>query len=188
MRIMQRTLAAALAVCLLCVLCACGGGKDALDARFVTLYKSEFPTEYLEDNETYASEIAGFHLKDFNGTFHEFQSFKTYSVEITIANDFDYAVDVFGLQIPEKNVGKNGVYFSTYDDGATIGVPGSRSGEQTVYYLVVAEASLSEEEVMETLGEMQISCIYADAAEAIDMYDPEADLSGLRQSVIRYSK
>lgn len=191
MRIMQRFFAAALAVCLLCALCACGGKEDALNARFNKLYLTEFPTEYLEDNQMYADEIAGFHVEDFNGTFHEFQKFKTYTVEINITNGNSYAVDVFDVQIPQKSVGKNGVYFSTAGDGATLGIPANNTSEQTVYYMVVADADLSEEEVLQTLGNMKITCVFADASAGIDMSDPDLDsatLKELQQSVIRYTK
>ncbi len=191
MRIIQKVVSAALAFCLVCALCACGGKSGGLNARFNKLYLTEFPTEYLEDNEMYADEIESFHLEDFNGTFHEFQKFKTYSVEISITNGNDYAVDVFDIQMPQKSVGKNGVYFSTLDDGATLGIPANSASEQTVYYMVVANADLSEDEVLQTLGKMHITCLFADASAGIDMSDPNmdpADLQALQQSEIRYTK
>lgn len=189
MTTIQKWTAALLALCLLCGLCACGGKeKDTINARFSALYLSEFPTEYLEDPETYADQIDGFHLENFAQTFADYNAFKTYNVEIVMSNGNDYAVNVLDVQIEDRSEGKNGVYFSTWDDGAAVGIPANFTGEQTVYYQVVADGALSMDDVLKTLGEMHITVVYADAA--IDTEDMELDLNNadLQQSVIRYGK
>ena len=66
-----------------------------------------------------------------------------------------------------------------------IGLPAKYSGGEALYYTVIASTLLSKEQILQTLGEMGITCVYMKGSEAPDM-DAEIDPSQLSTSVILY--
>lgn len=185
---MRKVLAFFLAAALVFSLSACGKTPDTLGARFQALYLTDFPQEYLDAPDDYADEIAGFGLDDFAEAFADPTAFRCYNAEIAVSNANDYAVQILGLKADSKNNGKNGVYFSVYDGGVSLGLPARFDGTQTVYYKVIAEKSLSMDEVLETLGKLGVRCVYVNAETGIEELTEVTDESLLMESPITYSK
>ena len=187
MQTLRKTTAVLLAVCMLLILASCGKKNDSLHARFSMLYETDVLSDYLGDPQTYADQIAGYMVDDFAGTFADADNFRIYSVEIKISNTNDYAIEMLNLQMDTGEQGKNGVWFSLYADGSTIGLPADFTSEECIYYQAIADASLTQQDVLETLGKMHIECLFADAA--VDTDDPaQLDPSNLKVSSILYEK
>ena len=148
MHIFQKCLSALLALCLLFSLAACGKAPDMLGARFNVLYRTEFPPEYAEGDEPYCDP----------------EHYACYNAEITISNNNDFAVNVLHAETrkPSDNV------FLFITDEGTIGLPAQFTGEQTVYYQVLADNTLSMDEVLEALGKMDVRLQYVDASTGIE--------------------
>ncbi len=174
MRNIKKCLALLLAVTLTLALAACGGtqsGKTngALKARFSALYESDTLADMIADPAQYEDEIAAYGLDDFAGTFANADAFRTYTVEISLQNDNDFDVQVLNLQMDTQKQGENGVWFSALSETMPIGLPAKYTGNETLFYYAIADAKLSREDVLKTLGEMGISCVYMKGGEAPDM-------------------
>lgn len=185
---MRKVLAFVLVLCLVFALSACGKTPDTLGARVQALYLADFPQEYLDAPDEYADEIAGFGLLNFAETFADPSAFRCYNAEIAVSNANDYAVQILGLQLDAGRNGKDGVYFCTYDGGVSIGLPAQFDGAQTVYYKVIADKSLSMDEVSEALGKLGVQCLYVNAETGIEELMEVTDESLLMKSPITYSK
>ena len=173
---MQRTkkyIALLLAVTLALALAACGGnsGKEApaLKARFTSLIETDAIEEIMADPAQHADEIAAYGLDDFAKTFAQVDTFRSYTVEISLQNESDSAVQVMSVQMETENQGKDGVWFAAGNESAAIGLPAHYTGDEALYYYVIATAALSRDDVLRKLGEMGISCVYLEGNEAPDM-------------------
>lgn len=176
-----------LAVCMLMSFASCGAKDDSMHARFSKLYETDVLSDYIDDPQTYADQISGYMLDDFAGTFKNVDNFRIYSVEIQLNNNNEYAIEMLNLQMDTAKQGKNGVWFSLYADGSTIGLPANFTGNECIYYQAIADASLSQQDVLETLGKMHIECLFVDAA--VDTDDVEhLDPAALHVSSILYEK
>ena len=176
-----------LAVCMLLSFASCGAKNDSMHARFSKLYEADTLGDYLKDPQTYADQIDGYMLDDFAATFKETDKYRIYSVEIRLNNTNDYAIEMLNLQMDTAKQGKNGVWFSLYADGSTIGLPANFTDNECVYYQAIADASLSKQEVLEALGKMHIECVFVDAA--VDTDDMEhLDPAALHVSSVLYEK
>ena len=186
MAVWKKTAALLLGLCMAAGLFACGAKReqnDGLHPRFSTLYATDFPQEFLDDPETYAPDIAGFGVSDFAGTFVDPQSFRCYNAEILLTNENDFAVNILSLKVEPKNVGKNGVYISMFGDGVTVGLPANFSKDNAVYYMVIADANLTTDEVLQTLEDMQVKVLFVDAATGVETAE-EADDAQIMESLI----
>ena len=134
MKTLQKWIAALLAVCMLLSFASCGKKPDTLQARFAALYETDTLSDYLADPQMYADQISGYGLDDFAGTFTDPELFRCYSVEITVRNTNEYAIEMLNLQMNADKQGKNGVWFSLYADGSTIGMPADFTGDEYIYY------------------------------------------------------
>ena len=174
-----------LALCMTIGLAACGGAKqtDALHPRFSTLYSTDFPQEFLDDPETYQADIQGFGVDDFAATFADPDAFRCFNAEILLSNSNDFAVNILTLKVDKKNVGRNGVYIGTFGDGVTVGLPANYTDDNAVYYMVIADASLTDEQVLQALEDMRIAVVYVDAATGAETLE-EANEADLMESVI----
>ena len=154
-----------LALCLVFSLAACGGkaDKDALHARYTVLYRDDFLKDYLADPEGNAAQIASFGAENFAETFADPDAFHCYNAEITVGNGNDFAVSLLEVAVDAKNVGKNGVYLGTLGDGVTIGLPAHFSGDNAMYYQVIAPASMTDEQVLDALAAQKAVVRYVDA-------------------------
>ncbi len=97
-----------LAAVLALTLCACGKQKqsdDALQARFAALYETDALAEMLAQPAQYEAEIAGYGLDDFAKVFADADAFRSYTVEISVQNTNDFAVQVLNLQMETKKQG-----------------------------------------------------------------------------------
>ena len=191
MQILKRILAVGLALCLFTALAGCGGkaDRDALHARFAVLYRTDFLQDYLADPEGNAAEIASFGVGDFAATFADPDAFHCYNAEIAVGNDNDYGVSILAMQVDKNAVGKGGVWLSTLGDGASVGLPAHFSGDNAMYYAVIADANLSDEQVLEALSAQGVKLLYVDAASGADTLEEakEADAAVL-ESIISYDK
>lgn len=186
---MKRAFAFIFAVCLLLSASACGAkpASDDLHVRFDVLYPTEYLTEFLSAPEGYAEQMEAFGVESFEETFKDTKNFKSYNVEVSASNDTDSAVTLLALkQNPKKN-GKDGVWFSTFGDDTTYGMPAHFTGKQTMYYAVIADASLSMEEVLEILGNMGIRCIYTNAGSGDETLEEVPEENRL-EGVVLYQK
>ncbi|MBQ7543267.1 MAG: hypothetical protein IJT44_13355 [Clostridia bacterium] len=186
MRHLHRAAALALTVCMLFAFASCGKTQDSLHARFAVLYQTDLLKTYLQDPQTYADQIAGYALEDFAQTFADADAFRLYSVEVTLQNTNDYAVDILNLQMPADKQGTDGVYFSTYSANGIVGLPAGFTGEQSVFFQAIAASSLSMQDVLKTLGKMGVECVFADAAANAEDEAPQIDPSALHVSSILY--
>ena len=185
---MRKIMTFALVLCLIFSLSACGGTEDTLHAKFNALYLTDFPQEYMDSPADFAEQIGGFGLEDFASTFADTAAFRCYNAELAVSNSNAFAVNMLGVAMDSKNNGKNGVYFCTYDGGVTIGMPANFDGAQTVFYTVIAEKSLSMEEVLQELGKMDIRCLYVDADTGIESLSEVTEKDPLKEIPITYSK
>lgn len=187
---MQKTkniLALVLVSCLFILTAGCGQKvPDTLNAHFNVLYLADFPQEYLDAPEENAEQIEAFGLSDFAATFADPAAFKTYNVEISVSNANDYPVSMLGLKVDETKIGKDGVYFSPYEGNVTMGMPAHFTGSQTIYCKVIADKALSMEDVLKTLGKMNIRCVYVDSATGVEDL-VEANEEDLMESPITYA-
>lgn len=184
---MRKLFAFSLALCLLFALSACGGVPDTLHAQFSALYLTDFPQEYIDTPAEFTEQINGFGLEDFATVFADPSAFRCYNAELTVSNSNDFAVNLLGVKADSKNNGKNGVYFCTYDGGVTVGMPAHFDGAQTIFYTVIAEKSLSMDEVLKQLGQMDIRCLYVRADTGIEDPMEVTDDSLLLESPVTYS-
>lgn len=186
MRIIRNGVALLLAVTLALTAAACGKqAGDSLKARFSVLFENDTLEQIMEDPASHQDEIAGFGLDDFAGTFAEVDAYRSYTVEISVQNDNDYDVELLNLQMDTKKQGTNNVWFAAMAESMPVGLPAKYTGDEALYYTVIASALLSKEEILRTLGEMGISCVYMKGSEAPDM-DAGIDPSLLSTSVILY--
>lgn len=190
MRMIKCCAALFLCVALTLAFAACGGktaqtADDSLQARFAALYETDALSEIMEDPEAHADEIAAYGLDDFAQTFADTDAFRSYTVEISVQNTNAFAVELLNVQMETQQQGKNGVYFSALSKTAAIGLPAQYTGDEAMYYYVIANALLSKDDVLRTLGEMGISCVYMKGSEAPDM-DAQIDPSLLFSGVILY--
>ena len=180
-----------LAAALLLALAACGGkaGKsnNALQARFTALYESDALADMLAQPDQYAEDIAAYALEDFAGTFADADGFRSYTVEIGLKNANDFDVQILNVQMDAKNQGKDGVWFSTLNEAGTIGLPAQYDGDEAMYYYAIADAALSKEDVLRTLGGMGITCVYMQGSEAPDL-DAQPDPALLFTGDILYAE
>ena len=188
MWMMKRCVALLLALCLVCSLAACGSkADDTLHARYAVLYRTDFLQDYLDDPEANAEQIASFGADDFAGTFADPDAFHCYNAEIAVGNDNDFAVSLLAVHVEPKNVGKGGVYLSTLGDGVTVGLPAHFSGDNAMYYQVIADASLSDEEVLQALSAQNAVIQYVDSVSGADTLEEAAEAQAeIMQSVISY--
>ena len=68
---------------------------------------------------------------------------------------------------------------------APVGLPANYTGDEALYFYAIADASLAREDVLKTLGEMGISCVYMKGGEAPDA-DAELDPALVSVSDILY--
>ncbi len=186
MRTMRNGVALLLAAALALMLAACGKStNDSLHARFSALYESDALQQMLDDPDGHAAEIAAYGVEDFAATFANADAFRSYTVEIRVQNTNGFSVQLTNVQAQTEKQGKNGVWFSALDEAAMVGLPADYSGDETLYCYAIADASLSKEDVLRTLGEMGVSCVYMKGSEAPDM-DAKIDPALLHTSVILY--
>ena len=185
---MKKTAALFLALLLTVSLAACGGRSvdaDALHARFAVLYRADFPQEYLDAPEENAAVIEAFGVEDFASTFADTSKFHCYNAEIQVQNGNDFSVSLLGLHVEPKDVGKGGVYINMLGDGVSVGMPANFTGDNAVYYQVLADASLSDEQVLQALADMQVKIRYVDASTGVETpEEAEAASSQILESTI----
>lgn len=177
-----------LAAVLILTIAACGKQKqadDALKARFAALIETDAIEQMLADPAGHADEIAAYGLDDFAATFADADTFRSYTVEISVQNTNDFAVQLINVQMDTDKQGANGVWFSALSEAAPTGLPANYAGDEAVYYYAIASAALSKEDVLRTLGEMGISCVYVKGSEAPDM-DAQIDPADLYTSAVLY--
>lgn len=185
MAMCRKWIALVLALCVIAGLYACGKKQaDGLRPRFSTLYSADFPQEFLDDPQKYQKEIDGFGVEDFAATFADPSAFRCFNAEILLSNDNDFAVNILTLKVNAKNVGKNGVYIGTFGDGTTVGLPAHYDRDNAVYYKVIADASLTDEQVLQALEDMHVKVVYVDAATGAESME-EANEADLMESVIQ---
>ena len=188
--VLKRSLSFALALCLLFALAACGGkADDTLHARYAVLYRTDFLQDYLADPEGNKADIASFGVEDFAGTFADTEAFHCYNAELTVGNGNDFAVSLLELHVDAKNVGKGGVWLGTIGDGVTVGLPAHFSGDNAMYYQVIADASLSDEEVLEALSDQNAVIRYVDSICGADTIEEAAEANAqILESIVSYGK
>ena len=189
MQLTKRIFALSLALCLIVSLTGCGSkaDKDALHARFTVLYRTDFLQDYLSDPEGYAAEIASFGVDDFAKTFADADAFHCYNAEIAVGNDNDFGVSILSLQVDKNDVGKGGVWFSTLGDGASVGLPAHFEGDNAMYYMVIADADLSDDQVLKALSAQHAKLLYVDAASGADTIEEAEDAGAqILKSVISF--
>ncbi len=179
-----------LAAVLALTLGACGKQKqsdDALQARFAALYETDALAEMLADPAQYEAEIAGYGLDDFTKVFADADAFRSYTVEISVQNTNDFAVQVLNLQMETKKQGAKGVWFSTLTQAMPMGLPAQYTGDEAMYFYAIADAAMSKEDVLQRLGDMGVSCVYVKGNEAPDA-DAKLDPANLYTSAVLYAQ
>ena len=189
MKALRKGVALLLAAALMLTFAACGKKQadDTLHARFAALYETDALAEMLEDPAQAAAQIEGYGLDDFAKTFAKTDAFRSYTVEISVQNTNDFAVQLLNLQMDAQKQGANGVWFSTLSEAMPMGLPAQYTGDEAMYYYAIADATLSKEDVLHRLGEMGISCVYMKGSEAPDM-DADLDQADLSASVILFEE
>ena len=191
MTVFKKGAALLLALLIVCSFAACGTkqDKDALHARYAVLYRTDFLKDDLADPEANAAQIASFGVDDFASVFADPDAFHCYNAEISVANGNDFAVSLLDLYVEEKNVGKDGVYIGMLGDGVTVGLPAHFSGDNAMYYQVIAPASMTDEEVLEALSAQKAVIRYADSIYDADSIEEARD-SGAQifESIVSYDK
>lgn len=188
MKQVRNGVALLLAAVLALTLAACGKQKqadDTLKARFAALIETDAIEQMLADPAQYADEIAAYGLDDFAATFAKPDAFRSYTVEISVQNTNDFAVQVLNVQMDTAKQGANGVWFSALSESAATGLPAQYTGDEALYYYAIADAALSKADVLQRLGEMGISCVYVKGGEAPDM-DAQLDPADLYTSAVLY--
>lgn len=186
MRIIRNGAALLLAVVLALTAAACGKQTgDTLKARFSVLFENDTLEQIMEDPAQHQNEIDAFGLDDFETVFAEENAYRSYTVEISVQNGNDYDVELLNLQMDIKKQGTGDVYFGALAESMPVGLPAHYSGDEVLYYTVIASTLLSKEEILQTLGEMEISCVYMKGSEAPEM-EEAIDPSLLSTSVILY--
>ena len=188
MRYFRNGVALLLAVTLALALAACGKQKqanDALKARFAALYETDALPEMLADPTLHAAEIEAYGLDDFAKTFADTDAFRSYTVEISVQNTNDFAVQLLNLQTDTKKQGVSGVWFAPLSEAMPMGLPAQYTGDEAMYFYAIADALMSKEDVLRTLGDMGITCVYMKGSEAPDM-DEQIDPADLYTSVILF--
>ncbi|MBR5619004.1 MAG: hypothetical protein IKW76_04660 [Clostridia bacterium] len=186
MRILRNGVALLLAAALALAVAACGKQPDdTLKARFTALSETDLIEQILADPAGHQDEIASFGLDDFMTKFGEADAYRSYMVQIDVQNQNNFDVEVLNLQMDVAKQGTGDVYFAALAESMPIGLPAKYSGGEALYYTVIASTLLSKEQILQTLGEMGITCVYMKGSEAPDM-DAEIDPSQLSTSVILY--
>ena len=188
MTVFKRCTTILLSLALMVSLASCGKtGSDTLHARYAVLYRTDFLQDFLSDPEANAEQIAAFGVDDFTAVFADPDAFHCYNAEIAVGNDNDFGVSLLALHVDPKNVGKGGVYLSTLGDGVTVGLPAHFSGDNAMYYQVIADASLSDEEVLQALSAQKAVMQYVDSASGADTLEEATEAQAeIMQSVISY--
>ena len=66
-----------------------------------------------------------------------------------------------------------------------MGLPAQYTSDVAMYFYAIADALMSKEDVLRTLGDMGITCVYMKGSEAPDM-DEQIDPADLYTSVILF--
>ena len=156
-----------------------------MKARFTALIETDALERIMADPAQHEDEMAGYGLDDFRKTFADENEFRSYTVEISVQNLNDYAVQVVNLEMDTAKQGQNGVWFAALTETDPLGLPAGYTGDEALYSYVIADALLSKEEVLQRLGEMGISCVYMQGSETPDE-DAQIDPSLLYTSDILY--
>lgn len=185
MKFFKKLTAIILSAALLLVLASCSDEpktevNNTLKASASMLFGDDFLESYKEDPVANAGKIVGFGFTsdEFNEKFVKNGSWRTYNLRIEFGNDNDYGVTIFGVDV-QKNGEKN-VFISTAGD-AVIGLPSKFTGTQDMYCRVIADAALSETDIIKALKGMGIQLLYVNAATGAE------DLSEVEQGELLYS-
>lgn len=168
MKSFKKTVALILGIVMMFSFASCSENKNTdtpntLGAVAGTLSVSDFLDVYKENPDSHSNKIIGFGFtsEEFNEKFVKNGNWNTFNLQIEFGNTNDFGVTVFGVDVAEN--GKKGVFVSTAAD-AVIGLPANFTSTQDIYCKIIADAALSETDVIKTLGKMGITILFTNAS------------------------
>lgn len=168
MKSFKKTIAILLGIVMILSFASCSEKQsndtpNSLNAFAGTLSANDFLDVYKENPDSHSNKIIGFGFtsEEFNEKFVKNGNWNTFNLKIEFGNTNDFGVTIFGIDVAEN--GKKGVFVSTAAD-AVIGLPANFTGTQDIYCKVIADAALSESDIIKTLSKMGITLLFTNAS------------------------